>query len=80
MNNSVLRMYYTSDPNKWNEDYQYTYNVYMTYNSSTTETSDFVITFSLHAWAALQFKITSSNLYTRIYWGARGFTSWKQLI
>lgn len=80
INNSVTHYYYSNNIDTYDNTYLYSITYYSDYDSSTGSTSTFVITFVFHTWAALQIKVASHTIYIRSYWGARGWSSWKQLL
>lgn len=78
--NDCYRMFTTNNSDTWDTTQNYSLSICSNYNSSTGSTSEYILTFNLHIWAALQIKVASHTIYIRSYWGARGFSSWKQLL
>lgn len=78
--NNCYRIFYSSSSDTWDNTYEYSLTIWSDYNSSAGSTSAYILTFSLHVWAALQIKVASHKVYIRSYWGSSGFSSWKQLL
>ena len=78
--NDCYRIFYSDSSDTWDTTYMYSLTIYSDYNSSTGNTSTYILTFNLHTWVALQIKVSSHTIYIRSYWGGRRFSSWKQLL